>query len=230
MYCCQLSSGFESFLPPGIKSPAAGSVMPTFWARTEDLGFVLPKTPLESSIWSFNNYDSLVDHYMSRKLTYNSDILHAFTGIMRKLERSTGMTFVKGMPAGDLLRALLWTLSEYGTFGPTKKYLPSWTWAAWDCNAFYRMWELDESLEGDALYSKSFENRDDLAAQRAVHSVTLSSPVPVFVSTGNRCKPDLFPAFRLRRAEVSLFSTEGSIDESRLRVVSETRAVLAHLR
>ncbi|OJJ33548.1 hypothetical protein ASPWEDRAFT_185901 [Aspergillus wentii DTO 134E9] len=75
--------------------------------------------------WS---YDELVSSFTSRDLTFDGDILCAFTGI---LNSQYGNRHRFGLPLKDLSRALLWTAEdrEYPIRQSTNdEVFPSWSW------------------------------------------------------------------------------------------------------
>ena len=87
---------------------------------------------------SFYLYQILTVNYARRKLTYPSDILNAFSGVMGMLERRGAGRFIYGLPESSLDLALLWTHGSVRGISrrnvgdnSTTPNLPSWTWAAW---------------------------------------------------------------------------------------------------
>lgn len=84
------------------------------------------------SEWTLGRYGEHVAAYTSRKLTYSSDALNAFTGIQKALQGSMGDTkFWYGLPAAALDWALLWKATK-GTKLARREEFPSWSWAGWD--------------------------------------------------------------------------------------------------
>lgn len=59
-------------------------------------------------IWRFQTFRKRVADYVSRQLTYDSDILRAFTGILEWISHDIGMPFVYETPQNDLLNGLQW--------------------------------------------------------------------------------------------------------------------------
>jgi hypothetical protein len=85
----------------------------------------------------FENYATFVDRYTSRQLTFQSDILNAFQGILNMLSKSTGSAqrFNCGLHEEYFDLALLWIPSERNRRRDVKlegdvKY-PTWSWAGW---------------------------------------------------------------------------------------------------
>jgi Heterokaryon incompatibility protein (HET) len=238
MFRCQELSGLESFRPPKSTSPAAHAVIPKFWADSQCDATILPRLSLDAPIWNFQTYADLACEYTSRQLSYASDVIRAFTGITRKLERSNGMAFVDAMPAGDLLRSLLWTSSAPGAQKWRRTYLPSWTWAAWGSHAQYLCWELDESSGGETFSTQRYTRLVGLRASHVKRADALpfqlarkaNSPVVLSIGKGYEIVHNqrLYRGFRLRSAEVALLPKTNNVAKTCLRISSETRSVLIH--
>lgn len=96
-----------------------------------------------SPIPDFKFYIELVCRYSNRNLTYDQDVLPAFSGVLEALSRrSFRGGFICGLPALFLDSALLWqpllkarrrspvgTVTKIAPMAP----LPSWSWAGWQC-------------------------------------------------------------------------------------------------
>jgi hypothetical protein len=97
-----------------------------------------------SDIVTFDHYYRvLLEDYSGRALTFDSDGLNAFSGIIRALERSMALKFFWGMPIAFLESALAWgnrshalrrrhgvqTLSDSSPRGGSQ--FPSWSWVGW---------------------------------------------------------------------------------------------------
>ncbi|KAF2489145.1 HET-domain-containing protein [Lophium mytilinum] len=86
----------------------------------------------ESWSWKFDIYRDLVQKYSRRQLSFPSDILNAFYGITKALQKCGSGDFVSGIPRSALNVALLWVpaapLERRYING---RHLPSWSWAAW---------------------------------------------------------------------------------------------------
>ena len=84
------------------------------------------------------NYARLVEQYTQRRLTFESDILNAFGGVVSALERKYQARFKYGIPVDCLETSLLW--SPVGPrrarglirFGDEEISFPTWSWAAWN--------------------------------------------------------------------------------------------------
>ena len=81
--------------------------------------------------------DSLVMPYLKRRLTYEEDILQAFSGILELFSSSMLGGFYFGLPQLFFDAALLWVPKENLTrcegvkSGIVKNAFPSWSWAGW---------------------------------------------------------------------------------------------------
>ena len=241
MFRCQESSGLESFMPPKATVPHGNSLHPHFWADRRSSLTTLSRLPLGSASWSFQTYAELVRDYTCRNLTYDSDVLHAFTGIMRKLERSCTMTFIEGLPEKDILSALLWssmdTLSQ-GTQHFRRPERPSWTWSAFGCHSGYLCWEVLEpaspAMASTPRYQDIIGSRAPTKS-RAVAGQSSSDPashVSIFLAISfdfsKENYPDLYKAIRYRRADVVILPETKQRRKRSLLISSETRKVLIH--
>lgn len=96
-----------------------------------------------SPVPDFRFYIELVCRYSNRNLTYDQDVLPAFSGVLEALSRhSFRGGFICGLPALFLDSALLWQpLLKTRRRRPAEAAigiapmapLPSWSWAGWQC-------------------------------------------------------------------------------------------------
>jgi hypothetical protein len=241
LFRCQESSGLESFVPPRSAPSSDKDQIPHFWADTRSATITLSRLPLGAPAWSFQTYAELIRDYTCRNLTYDSDVLHAFTGIMRKLERSCGMSFIEGLPETDLLRALLWSsMNELnqGTQKFRRPERPSWTWCAFGCQSGYLCWEVDESTGPTTALAQRYRTiiGSPTPKSRSARADPLHSkrgpPKSVLLSIGwdfSKVElPDLYKAFRYRRATAVLYPGAKESKAKRLMMTSETRRLLVH--
>jgi hypothetical protein len=89
------------------------------------------------------DYTTLVNSYMERQLSYQSDILNAFSGICQVLSAIGNESFHWGLPVSRFDKALFWRLrgggtrnravSDVRTYGSESLSVPfpSWSWTAW---------------------------------------------------------------------------------------------------
>ena len=71
--------------------------------------------------------------FMDRKLTYQSDMLPAISGMAKLAQQSTGDTYLAGLWKSTLLRGLLWESNwdqNFTTIRPPEYLAPSWSWAS----------------------------------------------------------------------------------------------------
>lgn len=90
------------------------------------------------TLWPYlKKWDNLVRSYLCRKLTYEEDILRAFSGISGALAGSISEGFLFGLPQQFFDAALLWVPTEHlrprkdTTNGVASYEFPSWSWVGW---------------------------------------------------------------------------------------------------
>ncbi|KAL9115173.1 MAG: hypothetical protein Q9227_000967 [Pyrenula ochraceoflavens] len=94
-------------------------------------------------IWDFSEYADLVSVYRTRNLTFESDVINAFAGVMSHLKEKYDIGLPAGLPYNhDLPRALAWEFwgSDSMNNRLRLKGIPSWSWAGWTGQVRYR-WE-----------------------------------------------------------------------------------------
>jgi hypothetical protein len=98
-------------------------------------GFSSLRNKLQSrSIYDL--YETLVNGYMKRHLSFQSDILNAFSGLCEVLGAIGNETFHWGLPIHRFEEALCWRLISGGKRNHARTNIgsvpfPSWSWAAW---------------------------------------------------------------------------------------------------
>ncbi|KAH4113992.1 hypothetical protein HBH47_202280 [Parastagonospora nodorum] len=116
----------------------------------------------------YGAFTDRLDEYLPRDLTFQSDILNAFMGVMRQLWNSPEPKFhFWGLPftSNQFLVALLW-LPECKSGLLTRRYgFPSWTWAGWKgitsiLGELYN-WPDDNSLNVSAYVKDTSGNQFD---------------------------------------------------------------------
>ena len=101
----------------------------------------------------FNIYESLVKQYSSRKLSYPSDSLNAFSGILAAFSHSFGWRFISALPQDAMDLAILWRPLAGGIelhprhkardqAWPWQGITPTWCWTSWAGNVFWDPWRL----------------------------------------------------------------------------------------
>ena len=76
-----------------------------------------------------DKYVTLRQMYTSRQLTFGSDVLNAFVGILEVITIWTSEKFFWGHPCSDFDQWLCWD-ALYGSKRPGNDF-PSWSWASW---------------------------------------------------------------------------------------------------
>ncbi|KAH7078781.1 heterokaryon incompatibility protein-domain-containing protein [Paraphoma chrysanthemicola] len=96
-----------------------------------------PKAALYSAYESHRdafgrNFWSLVKNYSKRMLSFQSDTIRAFAGVLHSVESRYGQP-VWGIPPFMFVQGLTWSQSPH-RMSLRKQDFPSWTWAGWDWN------------------------------------------------------------------------------------------------
>jgi hypothetical protein len=93
-------------------------------SSTNELGARTPKMNL-----ILDNYYWLVRDYSSRKLSYDSDKLPAFSGIAALIHPVLGGEYLAGIWSGDFRHGLLWYKEMRECRHTLSNQAPSWSWA-----------------------------------------------------------------------------------------------------
>lgn len=109
---------------------------------------------------TFATYAKLVEKYTLRKLSYESDILNAFSGLFAVLNEYFQSDIISGLPASVLDLALLWAPAarlprrgcklltmENFDLGQADRNFPSCSWAGWTGPVEYRLFAETMSAE-----------------------------------------------------------------------------------
>lgn len=80
----------------------------------------------------FGHFQQLLEVYRMKTLSWESDTLNAFSGILAALTEQSGWTFLSGLPEQHLEFGLLWIPDGQGPVRRIEGF-PTWSWAAWDC-------------------------------------------------------------------------------------------------
>ncbi|KIV78433.1 hypothetical protein PV11_10153 [Exophiala sideris] len=144
--------GYPINNPQASKRGGTGTIASSSaWGRRQ----ILPTTTALSQNNSATlEYLKIVEQYTKRKLTYPTDILNGFYGIVQYLTANMHAEFVLGIPVQILNRALLW---RHKDGSPTRRTvsirivgkdsvsharilrLPSWSWAGWAGDVDYQL-------------------------------------------------------------------------------------------
>ncbi|KAI0967673.1 hypothetical protein F4678DRAFT_239639 [Xylaria arbuscula] len=79
-------------------------------------------------------FERLVESYLQRSLTIDSDILRGFQGLLGVLEQRFGFHFIAGMPIENLDSCLLWVSRRNAK---RRAGFPSFSWAGWTGGAIW---------------------------------------------------------------------------------------------
>ncbi|PVH80499.1 HET-domain-containing protein [Cadophora sp. DSE1049] len=85
-------------------------------------GFQKSNDPLQ--IWCL-----IVQQFLSRSITYETDSLPAISGLAREVKRHTGYNYLAGLWAQDIHNGLLWSIKGYAKY-PDEYVGPSWSWVS----------------------------------------------------------------------------------------------------
>lgn len=190
------------------------------------------------SLFSSRNFWSLVEIYSKRQLSFESDSIRAFSGILKSIKDEYGAA-IWGVPEYNFARGLTWSLSEC-KMSLRRPDFPSWSWAGWRASgeatlqftdvkvesAMPEQWGLDfyyyrlnESTSDYELTLVDKSNDPDLwgttVKQRARMKLPSSSPSP---TTDNPFAPPPKvakdrPTIRTRNAVKSLPKTNGNWED-----------------
>ena len=84
------------------------------------------------------DYVAHVEQYSSRSLSFESDALPAFSGILNTLSRTSSSKMVWALPDSIFDLALLWKVENRLRDSVGRRpYVPSWTWVSWSGKVTY---------------------------------------------------------------------------------------------
>lgn len=147
----------------------------------------------------FNVYESLVKQYSRRALTYPSDSLNAFVGILSAIRESFGWQFASALPESLFDFALLWSPMWSSQLRPRESLgsackSPTWCWTAWEDDIYWDPWRLD-SYVGKRVTLKA-EVRDFMITDK-VGVRKIIQDDPNLRETRTNCSPALSEALEL---------------------------------
>lgn len=183
----------------------------------------------------FPYYARFVVDYSRKELSYQSDIINAFSGITAMLELRYNWKFLGNLPIPLLDLALLWAPSSTGTIPDANSRrrcdFPSWSWAGWSGGVDYELIPIsDLKSELDSVYVEDkvgcYEMRGRVtefsrasACNQSGHEVTNSSKPDIgFLESWEKakiihCRAYTVPAkdFKLQAANSHYYFIEGHI-------------------
>jgi hypothetical protein len=84
------------------------------------------------------HYFEVVNAHTARNLSFDSDRLNAFAGIVNAMQTSCGSSFLFGLPEDILDFSLLWVPTSRHGLNIRHSQFPSWSWASWPgCVDYY---------------------------------------------------------------------------------------------
>lgn len=96
----------------------------------------------EARAWDFSIYARMVMDYSPRALTFPADAHNAIAGVLSRMKRSMKMSFIGGLPEGDIFNALLWDYAN-PKLRRRRPQFPSWSWLGWEGSTSYEFWVFD---------------------------------------------------------------------------------------
>lgn len=168
---------------------------------------------------AFSYYARFVVDYSRKHLSYQSDIISAFTGITKILELYYGWRFLDGLPVPLIDLALLWAPSTTDSILDSalrrRREFPSWSWSGWTGGVDYELVPVDGlKSKLEALYLEDkigcYEVTDrilefSMSRNRSGHTITNSlKPEPTLQSPGEKVKILHFKASTVRASKFKL--------------------------
>ncbi|KAH7095921.1 heterokaryon incompatibility protein-domain-containing protein [Paraphoma chrysanthemicola] len=116
-----------------------------FWGRGRRTGVYEPLVAMlpkgESSLWTHDDYASMVSSYSRRELSYTDDVLNALSGIYDRCtlahQPQRPILAMQGLNDASFAKSLLWFIAEPDPAKVKRRYkvhetkLASWSWASW---------------------------------------------------------------------------------------------------
>jgi hypothetical protein len=125
---------------------------------------------------SLVEYANMVEQYNSRTLTYDSDILNAFLGVMTQMCEGFPAGFYGGLPEFYFTICLLWQPSNgLRPRFPNAECAPSWSWLEWSGKLDLEMWrcntdaellhaEIETAITPVAKFFKKYDHSSDTSS------------------------------------------------------------------
>ena len=122
--------------------------------------------------WDFSIYADLISMYRLRDLTFETDVLNAFQGVLSYLSERHTMRFAVGLPYNeDFARALSWEFWGFGLMTERTRLeeFPSWSWAGWTGEVGYRWknWPLNWGHRHALLVDWDYRDMDTAWSSRS---------------------------------------------------------------
>jgi hypothetical protein len=108
---------------------------------------------------AFIEFSIILQYYMSKQLSFESDVLRAAQGMLRKFSSLSGLHCFEGLPS-PLDQSMLFATSQMPisrAFG--RRYdFPSYSWAGWKSNPCYDYSVISENLQRSILWFCKFKD------------------------------------------------------------------------
>ncbi|KKY28440.1 putative heterokaryon incompatibility [Phaeomoniella chlamydospora] len=111
---------------------------------TDTVGFFLtgqavaPRLDQRYAKLTPDRYFDLVTNYARRQLSYPSDALNAFAGILSMLTEYSHERFLWGLMTSTFERQLYWVGKAKPRASPEHGYFPTWSWVGWEGEVSFR--------------------------------------------------------------------------------------------
>lgn len=159
---CDHVSCWEDEIEPEFRSSETN---PGYEARSWalDRDYSPDRLPLKGQI-NFHMYGQAVEAYTPRSLSFASDALNAFSGMMNYLRPIMRGGYAYGLPETELDHALLW--QPMGLIMRRKHpdsgsaMFPSWTWAGWVGSVAYLFADVFSEITWWATDNEGFSSED----------------------------------------------------------------------
>jgi hypothetical protein len=135
--------------------------------RTAKLPLPKPDTP--SLLDPFLKYQDLLQQYMTRNLTRETDILAAFSGILNSFKIELGASMF-GLPEVVFGAALLWYGDPYAR---QRLGLPSWSWCGWVPEQSRQMSWLVVASTGEEENAWGWSTATDMPRLIEIHDLSI---------------------------------------------------------
>ena len=164
--------------------------------------FSLEFTPSDN--WGFDTYVRLVKDYTRRKLSVASDASRAIASLLTRISSDTGTDFIFGLPAQDIVPALLWQGSQLRR----NEGFPSWSWLGWQGDICYEEW-LNVSHPGRLSNGTLFFGYHRDVFLETYHIVPFSAAA---ISSRTRRSGSLILTSQLARFKITLAVRDGDLE------------------
>jgi hypothetical protein len=147
-------------------------------------------------------YESLVNAYRERQLTFKSDILNAFSGLCQAMTTIRKESFHWGLPVSKFDRYLCWNLRGGGArnyafcspdTGGSAVFsvpFPSWSWVAWHGTSGHSWISWEDDVNQDASFPEIIFFGYDTEGRLKQINQSLSTPAGPETHVPKDCQPE----------------------------------------